>query len=788
MSKLHEVIPFHLNLDEIKALCFTLYLDFEELKGEGKTAKVIEIILFFQANGRLPDLQAYLEEKRPFIPWGDYFQALPDYASFKNNNPLPIPKQLPTRPDYFTGRQKEIEQLQHDLEAAQKVTLWAAGGMGKTAIALESLYRLDEKGALLERFPDGVIFFSFYGRNQNEELYQHIIHTYDKNDTDISLENASRHIVGKKLLLVFDGAEEAQDLSVALQLQMQNGLLITTRDRRSQGGGRIEVGLLPLPEAKQLLIKWSQNAVNDAIAKAICSEIGRLPLAIRIAGFYLDESGEAPTDYLTALQQTPIRELSQGAHQQESVAILLERTVAQLDEASQTTLALLGRVAFLPLPTEPLAAVVESGPLRTALTILHRYGLIERSEGQVALVHALIHTYARTHLPLTADTFNQLATHYTQFTTAESAKGMPGYQTLHPHRPHILAVLNHSVVTKSWEKANQLVWAMEDYLDIQGFSSARLQLLHIGVQAAQGLGSKQDEGAHLGHLGLAYSALGQVEKAITYHEQALAISRDIGHRQGEGAHLGNLGLAYRDLGQVEKAIDYYEQALAISREIGDRQGEGSDLGNLGNAYRALGQVEKAIIYYEQALAISREIGHRQGEGNRLGNLGNAYRALGQVEKAITYYEQALAISREIGDRQGEGSDLGNLGNAYSALGQVEKAITYHEQALAISRDIGHRQGEGSDLGNLGNAYSDLGQVEKAITYYEQALAISREIGHRQGEGLRAWNLGLLYEKSDPKRAVELMSILVQYEEEIGHPDAEADAEYVAKIKAKIKNK
>jgi len=30
---------------------------------------------------------------------------------------------------------------------------------------------------------------------------------------------------------------------------------------------------------------------------------------------------------------------------------------------------------------------------------------------------------------------------------------------------------------------------------------------------------------------------------------------------------GNLGLAYSDLGQVERAIEYYEDALTIGREI-----------------------------------------------------------------------------------------------------------------------------------------------------------------------------------------------------------------------------
>ncbi len=142
-------------------------------------------------------------------------------------------------------------------------------------------------------------------------------------------------------------------------------------------------------------------------------------------------------------------------------------------------------------------------------------------------------------------------------------------------------------------------------------------------------------------------------------------------KQAHSSVIGNLGLAYSDLGQVEKAIQYYEKALAIAQEIGDRRGEGNALGNLGNAYSALGQVEKAIQYHEKALAIDKEIGDRRGEGADLGNLGNAYSALGQVEKAIEYYEKALAIAQEIGDRRGEGNALGNLGNAYSVNGGIK---------------------------------------------------------------------------------------------------------------------
>jgi tetratricopeptide (TPR) repeat protein len=71
-----------------------------------------------------------------------------------------------------------------------------------------------------------------------------------------------------------------------------------------------------------------------------------------------------------------------------------------------------------------------------------------------------------------------------------------------------------------------------------------------------------------------------------------------------GRLLGTVGVAYADLGEVERAIGYHEQALVIAREIGDRRGEGNAL---GIAYARLGEVERATGLLEQALRIGQEI-------------------------------------------------------------------------------------------------------------------------------------------------------------------------------------
>jgi hypothetical protein len=57
-----------------------------------------------------------------------------------------------------------------------------------------------------------------------------------------------------------------------------------------------------------------------------------------------------------------------------------------------------------------------------------------------------------------------------------------------------------------------------------------------------------------------------------------------------------------------KTIEYHQQALAIAREIGDRRGEGNSLGSLlGNAYRDLDDTTHACQCLSQALTIFEEI-------------------------------------------------------------------------------------------------------------------------------------------------------------------------------------
>ncbi len=90
---------------------------------------------------------------------GDKIVAHTIYLSPTAKEP---PLQLPRRAQHFHGREELIEQVLRALHPGSVVTLYGIGGIGKTAVTAEVAARDMETATA--RFPDGVIFYSFFGR------------------------------------------------------------------------------------------------------------------------------------------------------------------------------------------------------------------------------------------------------------------------------------------------------------------------------------------------------------------------------------------------------------------------------------------------------------------------------------------------------------------------------------------------------------------------------------------------------------------------------------------------
>ncbi len=160
------------------------------------------------------------------------------------------------------------------------------------------------------------------------------------------------------------------------------------------------------------------------------------------------------------------------------------------------------------------------------------------------------------------------------------------------------------------------------------------------------------EGSDFGALGLTYAGLKDHRMAIRSYEKALAIfrrTRNADARWGEGIYLSNLAESWRALGDPRKAITLHEEALKINREVRDVNSEGYALSNLGKAYADLGEHERAQECFQKNLAIATRNEVPQSQGYALFELSRLLWKMGKRSEAIENAREALAIFNRMQD-------------------------------------------------------------------------------------------------------------------------------------------
>src|SRR5438270_3513811 len=111
---------------------------------------------------------------------------------------------------------------------------------------------------------------------------------------------AQRALSGRRLLLVLDGAEEADHLSQVLAVCGESAVLVTTRKRADAPDPAYRLDLQALPEHEAVRVVQAfggRRAEDTEVTSQICASVGNLPLALRLAGRYLAQQEEEASEY-----------------------------------------------------------------------------------------------------------------------------------------------------------------------------------------------------------------------------------------------------------------------------------------------------------------------------------------------------------------------------------------------------------------------------------------------------------------------------------------------------------
>jgi tetratricopeptide (TPR) repeat protein len=677
--------------------------------------------------------------------------------------PAAPPQELPLDVYAFTGRARELAELDRLATTVPIVVLSGTAGVGKTALAVHWAHQA------AARFPAGCLYVDLRGYDPEQPLrpadaLAAFLRALGASSADLPAEPeqlAARYrtlLAGRRVLVVLDNARSADQVRPLLPGDRSCVVLVTSRDSLTSlaardGARRIDLDLLPADDATELLrtlLKGRVDADPQAAAR-LADRCARLPLALRIAAeLTVARPAASLAELVTELadERRRLDLLDAGADERTAVRAVFSWSYRQLPPDQARLFRLLGLHPGHDFDAYAAAALagIDIDMCRHLLDELIRAHLVRETPLGRFELHDLLRAYAGELADSEPAPDRRAAlTRLVHLYLATAGVAMDaGFPHERHRRPRVAAVVAPTPPIGDAEAARA-------WLDAE-----RSNLIAVAGLAAHG-----GLPTHTGHLATMLSRYlyigAHYPDAIALQEYALAAAREVGDRYSEGTALHQLGRVYWRLGRYDEALNCHQRSLEIARAVGDRAGEADRLNNIGSVYDIWGRNDEAVDRYEQALAIRREVGDRAGEGRTLGNIGVLYGKTSRHAEAIEYLSQALEIFREIRDRPSEGRTVGNIGLLYSMLGRYDDALRHHERALVIFRAVDDRAGIGNALAEIGNVYGRLDRFPEALDCHREALAIHRAIGYRAGEGEALADLGLIHLRRDrPEDAAECL--------------------------------
>lgn len=204
-----------------------------------------------------------------------------------------------------------------------------------------------------------------------------------------------------------------------------------------------------------------------------------------------------------------------------------------------------------------------------------------------------------------------------------------------------------------WDNAKQFRRAIQCYLKL--------------LSACQSVNDLSGEALALNHIGVDMHLIGDFSKAMEYH----ACHEDKADIPGKFvAHL-NLGLAHSALGEYELAVSHHQHALRYAVSMSSVENESLACGNLALASKHSGDVVTARANMDRHLQLAGDLQDPRETIDAYQELGQLASQQGDFEEAGRCYQHAIEISRQCGEE-----DDANL--AKCALGVATGNLKFDE--------------------------------------------------------------------------------------------------------------
>ncbi|WP_405060192.1 tetratricopeptide repeat protein [Kribbella sp. NBC_01505] len=302
---------------------------------------------------------------------------------------------------------------------------------------------------------------------------------------------------------------------------------------------------------------------------------------------------------------------------------------------------------------------------------------------------------------------------------------------LDTERANLVAIATQTASRGNCASVWLLADALRGYFWLRRHSVDWLAVANAGRSAAETEQNLQAQAAMQFSLGMARLCLNQHAEAIGHQTRALELCEAADWEEGCANALGNLGVLRFEIGELETALSLHEQALLMNGRTGSKRGEAANRCNLAQVHLAAGRLREAGRELWQNLILHYEGDY--GRGSTLEQLGVVFGRRGQFEHAFDSLDRALEHFRRVGNLNGEAMTLGDLAFLRGQSGATEDGLRDALRGYEIVRRTGDRVTEAHVLIRLAGIQVDLGRQPDAVTHLEQALDLARQTGAKLQE-------------------------------------------------------
>ncbi len=792
------------NKEDLRQLCYTLGVQYDDLPGDGNAAKALSLVELAE---RQSAVDALVDAARSMRPLADWQSALTPAAAAEaltlrqaqdtaaqSPSTAASPAALPPPPRYrFHGRSREMLLLDRAFRQSPLVVLHGFGGLGKTALAAEAGRWFTRTG----RFPGGAAFISFEHGGSLAQLCSWVGQTVS-GDPDWLIHGegdpvmrVGQLLAQKPALLILDNFESVLGRNPEMpQEELQGVLAAVYQWAVDSGQTSVNSGQWTVNSGARVLITTRDTRFNDErfASSALCRHIPLQglaePEALALAAVVLNakfiDRAAIPRQDLVELMRhlgghplslnlvlphlrryTP-RQLmdsfeallpgfvdGKAEERNESLAVSLDFSLRRLGEETRAALPDLAVFAGGCMEYDLLAVTGMDETLWQAAR-----GELE----QAALVTAeavpgMNVSFLRFHPTLTPYLATQLADerraaledkYWREYYA--TARELYQLDTQHPHEARAIALREMPNLRRALELA--LAAAADDpaLLETAVTFADRIALFLdvFGRWRERDGMMKQVSDQFTVNSGQSgpggKSSIENQQSSITKAEYLLL------SRQGE---------TLLQQGQAAGAEALFRGLLA-RLEAGAAYDAAYDIAmtqmRLGRCLAAQGRPGQAIAFHEQAAAGFAALGEDNKSAKKMlsavsVNLADNLALVGEFDKAQQAYETGLAIAKEVDDDRTVGVALGQLGMLALQRGDRTAARARYREALQTFQRLGEPQSEAVVWHQLGRVAEESREWAEAERCYRESLQIEEAHGNLPGVAQTCNQLAMVAEEN-----------------------------------------